>query len=655
MTLPAPNLDDRTFQDLVDEAKRMVQKRWPDWTGWTEHNVSDPGVTLIETFAYMVEQLIYRLNRVPDRMYVKFLDLIGIERHPPLAAKVDVTFWLTAPQDRTISVPEGTEAATEQSDLSDGVVFQTLEPLPIVPCRLVATAVARGGGQAEDRTDQIAVGQQVIIFSDVPVAGDVLYVGLSDPTPSCAVALRVAGEVEGYGIDPRRPPRRWEAWTGRGWDGCEVDRDDTGGFNRAGDIVLHVPAGHLASTIAGRRAGWLRCVVTEPIGDQPTYRASPRISRLEAMTIGGTVAAQHSQAVGPEPLGTSEGVPGQVFQLGHRPVVVGGEPEVIEVARDGSEESAPEVWERVDTFAAAGPDQRCFRLDADEAQVHFGPAIRTADGGVAQHGAVPPSGAVLRIVRYRHGGGRAGNVAARTLVVLKTSIPFVGSCENRREARGGIDAESLSAAKQRAPFVLRTRDRAVTAADHELLALEAARDLRRAKCLAVEGRPGVARVLVVPDVGGAPADLRLEQLRPSDETLAAVSTELDRRRIVGTTILVHPPRYQGVTIVARVRARRGAGAAPTERAALDSVYEHLHPVGGGFDGDGWPFGRTLVVAEVQAVLARVPGVEMVEEVLLFAVDVATGERSRQPQPRIELPEDTLLFSVGHQVRVEVAS
>ena len=90
MTLPAPNLDDRSFQDLVDEAKRMVQRRWPEWTGWTDHNVSDPGVTLIETFAFMVEQLIFRLNRVPDKNYVKFLELIGIELRPPHAATVSV-------------------------------------------------------------------------------------------------------------------------------------------------------------------------------------------------------------------------------------------------------------------------------------------------------------------------------------------------------------------------------------------------------------------------------------------------------------------------------------------------------------------------------------------------------------------------------------
>src|SRR3954449_2827863 len=125
MTLPAPNLDDRRFQDLVDDAKRMVQRKWPEWTGWTDHNVSDPGVTLIETFAFMVDQLLYRLNRVPDRTYVKLLDLIGLQLHPPTGALAPVTFWLSAPQRSTISVPAMTEVATERTETADAVVFAT--------------------------------------------------------------------------------------------------------------------------------------------------------------------------------------------------------------------------------------------------------------------------------------------------------------------------------------------------------------------------------------------------------------------------------------------------------------------------------------------------------------------------------------------------
>src|SRR5204863_9199548 len=102
MAFPTPNLDDRRFQELVDDAKRYVQQRCPDWT---DHNVSDPGVTMIELFAQMVDQVVYRLNRVPDRNYLKFLDLIGVRLLPPTCAEVDVTFWLSAPQPTTMPIP----------------------------------------------------------------------------------------------------------------------------------------------------------------------------------------------------------------------------------------------------------------------------------------------------------------------------------------------------------------------------------------------------------------------------------------------------------------------------------------------------------------------------------------------------------------------
>src|SRR3712207_8334777 len=128
MPLPAPDLDDRRFQDLVDDAKRLVQQRCPEWT---DHNVSDPGVTLIETFAFMVDQLLYRLNRVPDRLYVTFLDLIGVTLHPPTAARADVTFWLSAPQPQDVLVPEGTEVSTPRAPDVDAVTFTTTRAVTI--------------------------------------------------------------------------------------------------------------------------------------------------------------------------------------------------------------------------------------------------------------------------------------------------------------------------------------------------------------------------------------------------------------------------------------------------------------------------------------------------------------------------------------------
>src|SRR5262249_35247130 len=111
MPLPLPNLDDRHFQNLVDEAKRRIPHYCPEWT---DHNVSDPGVTLIELFAGMVDTLIYRLNQVPKKNYIAFMNLMGLKLEPPVAAKADLTFWLPAPSDAPVDIPATTEVETDR-------------------------------------------------------------------------------------------------------------------------------------------------------------------------------------------------------------------------------------------------------------------------------------------------------------------------------------------------------------------------------------------------------------------------------------------------------------------------------------------------------------------------------------------------------------
>src|SRR5688572_7721248 len=143
MSLPAPNLDDRRFQDIVDEAKRRITRHCPDWT---DHNVSDPGVALVELFAWMTEMTLYRLNQVPDRLYAKFLDLVGIELFPPSPATTDLTFWLSAPAEQTVVVPGGTQVATVPGRSGGAIVFMTDDDLEIVVPDFFAFLTGTGGG-----------------------------------------------------------------------------------------------------------------------------------------------------------------------------------------------------------------------------------------------------------------------------------------------------------------------------------------------------------------------------------------------------------------------------------------------------------------------------------------------------------------------------
>src|ERR1700674_447579 len=149
MALPVPNLDDRRFQDLVDDAKRRVQQRSPEWT---DPNVSDPGVTLIETFAWMTDQVLYRLNRVPERNYIKFLELIGVRLFPPTAARAAFPCWLAGPQPGVIQIRPGTQAATLRTETDEAIVFTTIGDLAIVPCSLARVASTLGGEKEVSRS-----------------------------------------------------------------------------------------------------------------------------------------------------------------------------------------------------------------------------------------------------------------------------------------------------------------------------------------------------------------------------------------------------------------------------------------------------------------------------------------------------------------------
>ncbi len=274
--LPAPNLDDRRFQDLVDDAKRLVQQRCPEWT---DHNVSDPGVTLIETFAFMVDQLLYRLNRVPDRHYVKFLELIGLKLFAPAAAHVDVTFWLSAPREDAVIVPAGTAVATMRTEAEEPVAFQTEHDLRIVPStlqRLLVSRASAGAGESGDApageppageppsalvdmTDSLTNRDWLDCFSPQPQPAEALLFGLSDPVPGGTVLLRLECAVAGVGVDPRDPPLAWEAFTGAGWEKCEVERDTTGGLNAEFRRVVlpepDLPDNHILRLVTNQPTG----------------------------------------------------------------------------------------------------------------------------------------------------------------------------------------------------------------------------------------------------------------------------------------------------------------------------------------------------------------------------------------------------------------
>lgn len=108
MPIDLPNLDDRTYVDLVQEALALIPGYAPEWTN---HNPSDPGITLIEMFAFLTEMLIYRLNRVTDANQLAFLKLLnppGWEPNPEhsLNQSVQATVLRLRDEQRAVTVAD---------------------------------------------------------------------------------------------------------------------------------------------------------------------------------------------------------------------------------------------------------------------------------------------------------------------------------------------------------------------------------------------------------------------------------------------------------------------------------------------------------------------------------------------------------------------
>jgi len=134
MPIVSPQLDDLTYDRVVAELTRRIPVYSPEWT---DFNDSDPGITLIQLFAYLAEMVGYRLNRIPEKNEIELLKLLGIELNPAHAATTRLALLL---QDPT-TVVSSTVLAGASGKATAGApppAFQTTADIDITPAECVA-------------------------------------------------------------------------------------------------------------------------------------------------------------------------------------------------------------------------------------------------------------------------------------------------------------------------------------------------------------------------------------------------------------------------------------------------------------------------------------------------------------------------------------
>jgi hypothetical protein len=176
--IPLPNLDDRRWSDLVDEGRSLIPLYAPDWT---DHNVHDPGITLMELLAWIAEMDIYQLNRISDRHKLKFLSLVGITPKPPQAARTVLSFVLKAGI-APLPLQAGTQFAGVDP-FGEHTPFRLRDPITVVPGKLQAIQVKDAAG-FHDVTERWRREEPFGVFGAIPETGTELYLGFTEPLPA---------------------------------------------------------------------------------------------------------------------------------------------------------------------------------------------------------------------------------------------------------------------------------------------------------------------------------------------------------------------------------------------------------------------------------------------------------------------------------------
>ena len=212
--IPVPNLDDRTHQEIVEEALRLIPQYCPDWTNF---NPSDPGITLIELFAWMTEMIIYRLNKVTDKNFIAFLSLMGVKLQPPQSASTLLQFSIAEGAPAT-TVSMGSRAATIQKGKEEPVIFEIDSDL-LITDNVIARCYTQVSDEYSDQTPFIE-GERLEggfeVFGGVNHIERSIYIGDERFEQVGEDSLLVV-RIESAGSTQLVDRLEWEYWNGRRW------------------------------------------------------------------------------------------------------------------------------------------------------------------------------------------------------------------------------------------------------------------------------------------------------------------------------------------------------------------------------------------------------------------------------------------------------
>lgn len=234
--LPVKSLDDQLFEEIVENARKRINKYYPQWT---DYNAHDPGITFIELFAWLKELQQFHLDQIGPRNRMKFLKLCGLKPQDKKSAQAFVRIYNVR---EDLALPQGTRLQAGE------LVFETDEGEFLTQCRIV-------DGFSLHKEQRIGFGNQLTAagkrmrlypFGRTPKPGDAFYIQLDRPFPAGKTLSLHLTIFDDYPVK-RNPPGenlaplaklQWEYYTAAGWQEARVELDETFALIQSGRICL---------------------------------------------------------------------------------------------------------------------------------------------------------------------------------------------------------------------------------------------------------------------------------------------------------------------------------------------------------------------------------------------------------------------------------
>jgi len=669
MSLTPPVLQPQTFQQLLDEALVRIPVYNPEYTNY--QNNTDPGVTILQLFAFMVDNLGYLCNQIPDQNRIKFLNLLGVPMQPAQAA----TGMITISNDRgplqTVTLPPQLPVAAGSTGF---VTSNGLAVLPVDTQIFMRVALSQAAQSAASQTyTQLYAGYQtpttalqfyqtetfgppssasnlpVASLSDGSIVDRALWIALLtrdvDAGANSAVLDEIAGKTLTLGIVPA--PNTSEVVLEPATPGTTPSTSPLVYEIATGQVSNNVPVYQALSAIADADplteptlvqltlpaessiGTWTLGPLEDGVGDYPpSLQDQPSIaSRLltwirvrlplpaDAQAPTNAVAQFNWLDINASKVSQQIQVPVELVGTGT------GEPDqsytlvntpvitsTVQITVDGV------AWSLTDDLLAAPSEvadsvlSQVFTVDSASGTITFGTGLQ---------GARPAAGSKI-FASYYYGGGVAGNVG---IGAINTSpqLPAGFSVSNPLPTSGGSAGETPDQAESRIPLYIQNANRAVSAEDFsDVVESTPGINLGRVEVLPLYQpdtgvlAPGVVTVMVIPNDPTTP-----QGPVPDSYFLQAVCDYLDPRRLLTTEVHVVGPDYQNLSVSVGFDIVPGKDVATVQAGITAAISNYLSPLTGGPSGTGWPLEKSVVDRELLAQAARVDGVSDISNVLMW--------------------------------------